>query len=54
MKWCKFIAFDVWFIKYFQVMFLDLAFIRFVVVDANTSHVISQRIIPLKCLRAGL
>ncbi|XP_062591377.1 uncharacterized protein LOC134252848 isoform X1 [Saccostrea cucullata] len=37
----------------FQVMFLDLAFIRFVVVDANTSHVISQRIIPLKCLRAG-
>ncbi|XP_021351592.1 uncharacterized protein LOC110449213 [Mizuhopecten yessoensis] len=37
----------------FHVMFADLAFLRFVVVDANTSHMVSQRIIPLKCLRAG-
>ncbi|XP_060069522.1 uncharacterized protein LOC132549598 [Ylistrum balloti] len=37
----------------FHVMFADLAFLRFVVVDANTSHMVCQRIIPLKCLRAG-
>lgn len=37
----------------FQVMFSDLAFLRFAVMDANTNHTISQRIIPLKCLRPG-
>ncbi|KAK6186335.1 hypothetical protein SNE40_008388 [Patella caerulea] len=37
----------------FQVLFPDLAFIRFVVIDTNTNHLVSQRIIPLKCLRPG-
>ncbi|KAF6199527.1 hypothetical protein GE061_007553 [Apolygus lucorum] len=37
----------------FQVMFSDLAYLRFAVIDANTNHTISQRIIPLKCLRPG-
>ena len=41
------------FCYFFQVMFVDLAFIRFVVVDASTSHTVSQRIVPLKCLRTG-
>ncbi|KAK3593089.1 hypothetical protein CHS0354_038127 [Potamilus streckersoni] len=37
----------------FQVMFSDLAFIRFVVVDTSTNHMVAQRVIPLKCLRPG-
>lgn len=37
----------------FHVMFADLAFLRFVVTDASTSHIVSQRIIPLKSLRPG-
>ncbi|ESO98394.1 hypothetical protein LOTGIDRAFT_114718, partial [Lottia gigantea] len=37
----------------FQVLFPDLAFIRFVVIDTNTNHLVSQRIIPLKSLRPG-
>ncbi|CAL1528797.1 unnamed protein product, partial [Lymnaea stagnalis] len=37
----------------FQVLFADLAFIRFVVIDASTSHMVTQRVIPLKCLRPG-
>ncbi|XP_041369675.1 1-phosphatidylinositol 4,5-bisphosphate phosphodiesterase epsilon-1-like [Gigantopelta aegis] len=37
----------------FQVLFSDLAFIRFVVTDSNTSHLVSQRIIPLRSLRPG-
>ncbi|KAH9518381.1 Phospholipase C [Bulinus truncatus] len=37
----------------FQVLFADLAFIRFVVIDASTSHLVTQRVIPLKCLRPG-
>ncbi|XP_052101647.1 uncharacterized protein LOC127735503 isoform X2 [Mytilus californianus] len=37
----------------FQIMFHDLAFIRFVVIDASTNHILSQRIIPLRCLRPG-
>lgn len=38
---------------HFRVMFQDLAFLRFSVVDANSSHLLAQRIIPLKCLRPG-
>ncbi|XP_073996296.1 uncharacterized protein isoform X2 [Rhodnius prolixus] len=38
---------------YFQVMFTDLAFLRFSVIDANTNHLICQRVLPLKCLRPG-
>ncbi|XP_053407871.1 uncharacterized protein LOC123546334 isoform X3 [Mercenaria mercenaria] len=37
----------------FQVMYSELAFIRFVVTDTITSHIVSQRVIPLKCLRPG-
>jgi phosphatidylinositol phospholipase C, epsilon len=37
----------------FHVVFPDLAFVRFSVIDNNNSHVILQRVIPLKCLRAG-
>ncbi|KAK3797679.1 hypothetical protein RRG08_054698 [Elysia crispata] len=37
----------------FQVLFADMAFIRFVVIDASTSHMVTQRVIPLKCLRPG-
>lgn len=37
----------------FQVMFKDLAFLRFGVVEASSHHLIAQRIIPLKCLRPG-
>ena len=36
-----------------QVLFADMAFIRFVVIDASTSHMVTQRVIPLKCLRPG-
>nr|XP_024217236.1 1-phosphatidylinositol 4,5-bisphosphate phosphodiesterase epsilon-1 [Halyomorpha halys] len=38
---------------YFQVMFRDLAFLRFSVLDASTNHMICQRVMPLKCLRPG-
>lgn len=37
----------------FQVMFKDLAFLRFGVIEASSHHVIAQRVIPLKCLRPG-
>lgn len=37
----------------FQVMFKDLAFVRFSVVEASSHHLIAQRVIPLKCLRPG-
>lgn len=38
---------------HFRVMFQDLAFIRFCVIDATSSHLLAQRILPLKCLRPG-
>ncbi|RZF45196.1 hypothetical protein LSTR_LSTR009967 [Laodelphax striatellus] len=38
---------------FFQVMFRDLAFLRFSVLDANTNHLLTQRVMPLKCLRPG-
>nr|CAD7593769.1 unnamed protein product [Timema genevievae] len=38
---------------FFQVMFRDLAFLRFSVLDAGTSHLLAQRVMPLKCLRPG-
>lgn len=38
---------------FFQVMFRDLTFIRLNVIDVSTSHVIAQRVIPLKCLKPG-
>ena len=34
-------------------MFPDLAFVRFSVYDNNNNHLISQRVVPLKCLRQG-
>lgn len=37
----------------FHVVFPDLAFVKFSVIDSNNNHVISQRVIPLKCLRQG-
>ncbi|XP_015189292.1 PREDICTED: 1-phosphatidylinositol 4,5-bisphosphate phosphodiesterase epsilon-1-like [Polistes dominula] len=37
----------------FQVMFKDLAFLRLGIVEANSHHLIAQRVIPLKCLRPG-
>ncbi|CAK9829884.1 1-phosphatidylinositol 4,5-bisphosphate phosphodiesterase epsilon-1 [Anthophora retusa] len=37
----------------FQVMFKDLAFLRFGIVEASSHHLIAQRVIPLKCLRPG-
>lgn len=38
---------------HFRVMFQDLSFLRFTVVDATSSHLLAQRIIPLKCLKPG-
>ncbi|KAJ8935902.1 hypothetical protein NQ318_016235 [Aromia moschata] len=38
---------------HFRVMFQDLAFLRFTVVDATGNHQLAQRILPLKCLRPG-
>ena len=38
---------------FFQVMFRDLAFLRFSVLDAGTNHLLAQRVLPLKCLRPG-
>ncbi|XP_015511799.1 1-phosphatidylinositol 4,5-bisphosphate phosphodiesterase epsilon-1-like [Neodiprion virginianus] len=37
----------------YQVMFKDLAFLRFSIVDASSHHLIAQRVLPLKCLRPG-
>ncbi|VEN34527.1 unnamed protein product [Callosobruchus maculatus] len=37
----------------FRVMFQDLAFLRFTVIDGHTTHMLAQRIVPLKCLRPG-
>lgn len=38
---------------FFKCMFHDLAFLKFSVFDADTHHIVSQRVIPLKCLRPG-
>ena len=38
---------------HFRVMFHDLAFVRFSVLDATSNHLLVQRILPLKCLRPG-
>lgn len=38
----------------FQVMYCELAFIRFMVTDTVTGHIVSQRVIPLKCVRPGM
>lgn len=38
---------------HFKVTFSELAFLRFSVIDVGTSHVTSQRVIPLKCLKQG-
>lgn len=38
---------------FFKVMFHDLAFLRFSVIDAESNHLVAQRVIPLKCLRPG-
>ncbi|XP_048504784.1 1-phosphatidylinositol 4,5-bisphosphate phosphodiesterase epsilon-1-like isoform X2 [Athalia rosae] len=37
----------------YQVMFKDLAFLRFSIVEASSHHLIAQRVLPLKCLRPG-
>ncbi|XP_014219274.1 1-phosphatidylinositol 4,5-bisphosphate phosphodiesterase epsilon-1-like isoform X2 [Copidosoma floridanum] len=37
----------------FQVMFKDLAFLRFGIMDASSHHPIAQRVLPLKSLRPG-
>ena len=36
-----------------QIMFADMGFLRFIVTDASTSHVVSQRIVPFSSLRPG-
>lgn len=38
---------------YFKVMFHDLAFLKFCVYETDCNHLVSQRVIPLKCLRPG-
>ena len=38
---------------FFKVMFHDLAFLKFCVYESDTNHLVSQRVIPLKCLRPG-
>ncbi len=38
---------------FFQILFRDLTFIRFSIVDANTGHVMAQRVTPLKHLKPG-
>lgn len=38
---------------FFKVMFHDLAFLKFSVFDNDTNQLVSQRVIPLKCLRPG-
>jgi phosphatidylinositol phospholipase C, epsilon len=37
----------------FNIVFPELAFVKFTVYDNNNNHVISQRVIPLKCFRQG-
>jgi hypothetical protein len=37
----------------FQINFVDLAFIRFAVIDAANNHVCAHRLVPLRALRAG-
>lgn len=37
----------------FRVMFQDLAFLRFSVMEVSTNHLLAQRVLPLKCLRPG-
>lgn len=37
----------------FHIMFRELAFLRFTVQEAATSHILAQRVVPLKCLRPG-
>ncbi|XP_049883575.1 1-phosphatidylinositol 4,5-bisphosphate phosphodiesterase epsilon-1-like [Pectinophora gossypiella] len=37
----------------FKINFPELAFIRFEVYDADTNYMLSQRVIPLQCLRPG-
>ena len=37
----------------FQINFVDLAFIRFAVVDVNSNHLCAQRVVPLQALRPG-
>ncbi|CAM4740330.1 unnamed protein product [Rotaria magnacalcarata] len=37
----------------FQLFFVELAFVRFHIFDAGSNHLMSQRVMPLKCLRAG-
>lgn len=41
------------FFLYVQVFFIELAFIRFHVHDAGSNHLMSQRAMPLTCLRPG-
>ncbi|CAH0559692.1 unnamed protein product [Brassicogethes aeneus] len=38
---------------HFRVMFQDLAFLRFAVMDSTNNHLLAQRIIPLKSLKPG-
>ncbi|KAF2901192.1 hypothetical protein ILUMI_04995 [Ignelater luminosus] len=38
---------------HFRVMFHELAFVKFSVMDATSNHLLAQRILPLKCLRPG-
>lgn len=38
---------------HFRVMFQDLAFLRFSILDGTSNHLLAQRIIPLKCLKPG-
>ncbi|CAF3485478.1 unnamed protein product [Adineta steineri] len=37
----------------FQLFFVELAFVRFHIYDAGSNHLMSQRVMPLKCLRPG-
>ncbi|KAJ2939860.1 hypothetical protein O0L34_g6560 [Tuta absoluta] len=37
----------------FKVNFPELAFVRFEIYDADTNYMLSQRVIPLQCLRPG-
>lgn len=37
----------------YRVLFDELAFVRFLIVDANTNHPLAQRVVPLKDVRYG-
>lgn len=37
----------------FRVLFDELAFVRFLIVDANTNHSLAQRVMPLRSMRHG-